>query len=321
MTHTVLVTGGCGYIGSVATEILTSLDYKVIVIDNLSTGYRDNMSKDIPFYEIDIGNTDELKNIFSKHKIDVVLHFAGAALVGESVNNPKKYFDINFCQGQKLLNVMNLFNVNKFVFSSTCAVYGIPEEHEIPIKETCLTKPVNPYGESKLLFENLLKSSKDNNGLSYIALRYFNVAGSSKHHSERHEPETHLIPLVIRAAKNKDYKLNLYGKDYPTKDSTAIRDYVHVIDLIDAHICALNAILTNKNYSNVYNIGYNKGYSVLEIVNAAKEVLNTDIKYIITDRRAGDPPVLIADSSKIKKELNWKPKHDNIKEIISSASR
>ena len=321
MTHTVLVTGGCGYIGGVATEILSSIGYKVVVIDNLSTGHEDNLSKAVTFYKTDIGNTNELKNIFSEHKIDAVLHFAGAALVGESINNPKKYFDTNFCQGHDLLTVMKLFNINKIVFSSTCAVYGIPEKHEIPIKETCCTKPINPYGESKLLFEGLLKSAKDTNGLQYIALRYFNVSGSSENHSEKHEPETHLIPLVIKAAKNKDYELKIYGKDYSTKDGTAIRDYVHVIDLIDAHICALNALFRNENCSNIYNVGYSKGYSVLEIVNAAKEVLNTDIKYIITDKREGDPPILIADSSKIKKELNWKPKHDNIKEIIRSASK
>lgn len=317
----ILVTGGCGYIGGVATELLASKGFEVIVIDNLSTGHKDILPKDVSFYNSNIGDIEALKNIFSKHKITAVLHFAGAALVGESMINPKKYFDNNFIQAQNLLNIMKLFNVNKFIFSSTCAVYGIPNPDDIPIKETTQTKPINPYGESKLLFEKLLDWHKEKYGLKYIALRYFNVAGSSKNIGERHKPETHLIPLVIKAAKNKNYELKIYGKNYLTKDGTAIRDYVHVMDLIDAHLLALEVLISNKNYSNIYNVGYGRGYSVMEIVNAAKDILKSEIKYIITERRLGDPPVLISDSSKIKKELNWTPKHDNLTDIMTSASK
>lgn len=320
MSKTILVTGGAGYIGSVATEVLLEEGYKVIVIDDLSTGHKENLFKEIKFYNSSIGNTEVLKRIFSENKIDSVLHFAGAALVEESVKDPLKYFDINFCQAQNLLDVMILFNVKKIVFSSTCAVYGIPGENEIPIKEDLITKPINPYGESKLIFEKTLDYYKKNHELDYLALRYFNVAGSSKKRGELHKPETHLIPLVIKASKSKTNTLNIYGNDYPTKDGTAIRDYVHVVDLIKAHILALDVLINNKNHSNVYNVGYGHGYSVLEIVNAAKEVLNTDISYNITQRRRGDPPVLISDSTKIIKELNWQPKYDNIGEIISSAS-
>ena len=216
---------------------------------------------------------------------------------------------------------MILFNVKKIVFSSTCAIYGIPEPDKIPIKETTLTKPINPYGESKLLFENALKWYKNNCDLDYIALRYFNVAGASELRGERHNPETHLIPLVIKSVKRKDFTLKVFGNDYQTKDGTAIRDYIHVIDLIYAHILAINALVENKKHSNLYNIGYGEGISVLEIINAAKEVFNTEIPYQICDRRQGDPPILIANSRKIREELNWKPKLNNIGNIIHSASK
>lgn len=321
MSHTILVTGAAGYIGSIATEILLQEGYKVIAVDDLSTGHEDALFESVPFYNTTVGNVNELKNIFSQNKIDVVLHFAGAALVPESMTNPFKYFNTNFCQGQNLLDVMILFNVNKIVFSSTCAIYGMPKPEEIPIKETTMTKPINPYGESKLLFEKALEWYKKSANLDFIALRYFNVAGASKNRGERHNPETHLIPLVIKAVKNKDFKLSIYGTDYPTKDGTAIRDYIHVIDLVYAHISAIEALIHKKNHQNAYNIGYGHGYSVLEIVNSVQEIFKTTISPQISDRRPGDPPILIADSERIKEDLNWKPRYNDIKEIISSAAK
>ncbi len=321
MSHTILVTGAAGYIGSIATEILLQEGYNLIALDDLSTGYKEALFDSIPFYNTSFGNTDELKRIFSNHKIDAVLHFAGAALVAESMKNPFKYFNINFCQAQSLLDVMILFNVKKIVFSSTCAVYGIPKPEEIPLKENTQTKPINPYGESKLLFEKALEWYKKSEGLDYIALRYFNVAGASENRGERHNPETHLIPLVIRAAKNKNYELKVYGNDYPTKDGTTIRDYIHVVDLVYAHILTIKALINNKKHENIYNIGYGHGYSVLEIVNSIEEIFKIKIPYKIYEKRPGDPPVLIADSRKIKEDLNWKPRFNDINEMITSASK
>jgi len=317
---TVLVSGAAGYIGSVATEILLSEGYKIIVIDDLSTGHEKSLFDGVTFYKSTIGDSKTLKKIFSENKIDIVLHIAGAAIVSESVTNPLKYFDINFCQAQNMLDEMICFNVKKIVFSSTCAIYGIPKDSDIPIKEETETNPINPYGESKLLFENTLKWYKENHGIDFISLRYFNVAGATKKRGEKHNPETHLIPLILKAAHDKNYELMLFGNDYPTKDGTAIRDYIHVIDLNYAHLKAIETLLQNKSHNNFYNLGYGHGYSVLEIVNAAKEVLQKEINYKIGKRREGDAPVLIANATKIRTDLNWTPKHDNIYEIIKSAS-
>jgi len=321
LSHTILVTGAAGYIGSIATETLLQEGFNVVALDDFSTGYKEALFESVPFYNSNLRNAEELKNIFTRFKIDAVLHFAGAALVPESIKNPFKYFDINLCQAQNLLDVMILFNVKKIVFSSTCAVYGIPNPKEIPIKENTQTKPINPYGESKLLFEQALKWYEHSNGLDYIALRYFNVAGASENRGEKHNPETHLIPLTIKAVKDKNYELKIYGNDYPTKDGTAVRDYIHVVDLIYAHILAIKALINNKKHENVYNVGYGQGYSVLEIVNSVQEVFKTKIPYKISERRSGDPPVLIADSKKIKDDLNWNPKFNDINEMILSASK
>ena len=321
MSHTILVTGGAGYIGSITTESLIEHGYNVVVIDDLSTGLKEALPRNLLFYKGNIGDLDTLKKIFNENKIETVIHIAGAALVEESIKNPLKYFDINFCQAQNLLDVMILFDVKKIVFSSTCAVYGIPKEKDIPIKEEIQTKPINPYGESKLLFEKALEWYKMTYNLDYITLRYFNVAGATESRGENHNPETHLIPLVIKAVKDKNYKLKIYGDDYPTKDGSAIRDYVHVLDLANAHNCATSVLLNQNKHENTYNIGYGHGYSVFEIVNAAKEVFKTDIQFKTTERRPGDPPILISDSKKIQKDLNWYPKHDDIYEIIRSASK
>lgn len=320
MTKKILITGGAGYIGSIGTEYLLQEGFKPVVIDDLSTGYRENLFDNVPFYEGKIGDKVLLEKIFNEHKIEVVLHFAGAALVEESMKNPQKYFDINFIQAIDMIETMLSKGINKIVFSSTCAVYGIPEEKDIPISEEIPTKPINVYGESKLAFEQALNWYKEKKNLNYIALRYFNVAGASTNRGERHEPETHLIPLTIKSVKDKSRKLKIFGNDYNTKDGTATRDYIHVIDLIYAHIKAIEMLVSNKKHKNVYNVGYGTGYTVLEIINAAKEVFNTDITFEIAERRAGDPPVLIADSRNTQNDLQWKPQHNNINEMISSAS-
>jgi UDP-glucose 4-epimerase len=319
MSQTILVTGGAGYIGTIATEILLLKGFNVIVLDDLSTGYTNPILSELKFYNCNYGDKEALSKIFSENNIDTVMHFAGAALVEESVRNPAKYYDINFSQSVNMLDVMINHNIKKIIFSSTCAVYGIPVNGN-NISETTDTKPINPYGESKLLFENALKWYKEKYGLEYIALRFFNVAGATEKSGEKHNPETHLIPLVLKSINDRDFKLKVYGNDYPTNDGTAIRDYIHVVDLIEGHINALEAITKGKNYSNVYNLGYGHGYSVLEIIKAVEKVLNTKVNYEITDRREGDPPILVADTTNIKKDLNWIPKHDDIHEIIRTAS-
>lgn len=319
MPGNILITGGAGYIGSIATEILINQGYKVVVLDNLSCGNKEALFDGIPFYKANIGDIDTLKKIFTENKIDVVLHFAGLALVEESVRKPLKYFDNNFCQAQNLLDVMILFEVKKIVFSSSCAVYGIPSPENIPIKEETPVKPITPYGESKLLFEKALEWYRLTGSLDYISLRYFNVAGATKQRREMHDPETHLIPLVIKAIKDTNYKLKIYGNDYPTKDGTAVRDYIHILDLIDAHLYALETLYNKKPHNYTYNLGYGHGYTVLDIVNASKKIFKKDFNYDFFPRRTGDPPILISDPGKIQNDLNWHPKHDDLYEIISSA--
>jgi UDP-glucose 4-epimerase len=317
----ILVTGAAGYIGAIATELLISKGFEAVALDDLSTGHKESLFENIPFYEGKVGDKSILEKIFSEHKIDCVLHIAAAALVEESTKNPSKYFDINFSQPNIMLETMMSFGVNKIVFSSTCAVYGIPNDDQIPIKESNPKKPINPYGESKLVFEELLNWYKTNKGLDFIALRFFNVAGASMNRGEKHNPETHLIPLVLKSIKNKDYNFKIYGNDYPTKDGTTIRDYIHVLDLNHALINAIEALLDQKKHVNFYNLGYGQGYSVLEIVNAVKKVLGVEIPYTVTNRRPGDPAVLIADCRKVKEDLGWTPQYNNIEEIILSANR
>ena len=320
MSKTVLVTGGAGYIGSIAVEFLIKENYKVIVLDDLSTGHKESIFEEAVFYNAKVGDTKTLEKIFSTHEISCILHIAGAALVEESTKNPYKYFDINLCQPINMLETMLKFNVKNIVFSSTCAVYGIPESNA-PIKEDSTTKPISPYGESKLVFEKALEWYKKSHGLNYIALRYFNVAGASENRGENHNPETHLSYLIVKSIKSKKNDLKIFGNDYPTKDGTAVRDYIHVIDLTYAHIKAIETLISNKKHNNIYNLGYGHGYSVLEIVNAVKEVFNLDIPFTYCERRPGDPPILIADATKIQSDLNWRPTHDNIQEIIRSANK
>lgn len=310
----ILVTGGAGYIGSHTVRKLLEQKYEVVIFDNLSRGHIESVPRSVPFEKVDLRNPEELKNAFRKYKIDAIIHFAAFAYVGESVENPGLYFENNVNGSSNLINVAVENGIKYFVFSSTCSVYGNPEI--IPIPETHPANPINPYAETKLKIEKLLEKSE---GMKYIALRYFNAAGDSDDSSigESHDPEPHLIPRVLFSALGKLEELQIYGNDYPTKDGTCIRDYIHVNDLATAHIKALE-YLKKENKSGVFNIGTGEGSSVNEIIEKAKLISGVDIKTEFTERRPGDPAVLVADNRKAKAILNWTPKYD-LNKIIESA--
>lgn len=308
----IFVTGGAGYIGSHVVKKLVKSGHDVLVYDNLSKGHKESVNKKALFIKGDLSDKSKLNSVFEKYKIDSVMHFAGFIEAGESMIKPKKYFANNVVNGINLLDVMVKNNVKKIIYSSSAGVYGNPER--IPVKEEDETKPVNVYGETKLMFENKLKWYDKIHNLKFTALRYFNAAGSDGELGEDHNPETHLIPLILKAALN-DSKIKIFGTDYPTKDGTCIRDYIYVVDLADAHILALKNL---KSESKIYNLGSEKGYSVREVIDMVKKVTGKNIKVIESERRKGDPAVLVASSKKIKKELGWKPKY-NIKDMIKSA--
>ncbi|HDL07757.1 MAG TPA: UDP-glucose 4-epimerase GalE [Desulfobacteraceae bacterium] len=313
----ILVAGGAGYIGSHMVKQMLDAGYRVITLDNLSTGHRDLVPGGL-FIKGDIGNAVILDQIFSEHRIDVVMHFAAYSLVGESVKNPLKYYRNNLSETIELLMSMIRHKIIYFVFSSTAAVYGEPAK--IPITEEHPCSPANPYGASKLAVESLLKYCESAYGLKYACLRYFNAAGAdgSGIIGERHEPETHLIPLILKVATGEIENIKIFGTDYPTSDGTCIRDYIHVNDLSTAHILALEALLSNGK-SSVYNLGNSRGYSVRKIIDLARKVTNHSIPSISSKRRPGDPAVLIASSEKIKSELGWKPRYEDMETIIRSA--
>lgn len=314
----ILVLGGAGYIGSHAVDQLITKGYEVIVIDNLQTGHREAVNDQAIFYQGDIRDKEFLKSVFKKENIEGIIHFAANSLVGESVEKPLMYFNNNVYGMQILLEVMQEFGVKKIVFSSTAATYGEPKE--TPIKETTPTNPTNPYGESKLMMEKMMKWCDGAYGMHFVALRYFNVAGAKKNASigEDHHPETHLIPIVLQVASGTRDVLNIYGNDYPTIDGTCVRDYVYIEDLIAAHILALE-YLENGGKSDVFNLGSNTGYSVKEILEAAREVTKKEIPAKIVARRSGDPSTLVASSEKAQQILGWQPKVTSIKEIIQTA--
>lgn len=319
----ILVCGGAGYIGSHTVYKLIKAGEKVVIVDNLQTGHRKAIHPFAKFYEGDIRNPGILEKIFAEHQrklfgkndIEAVIHFAANSLVGESVENPLKYFNNNVYGMQVLLENMEKFGVDKIVFSSTAATYGEPEK--IPISETDKTAPTNPYGESKLIMEKMIKWVKN---LRYVSLRYFNAAGAieSGEIGEDHNPETHLIPLVLQVPLKKRDHITIFGEDYPTPDGTCLRDYIHVLDLADAHILALN-YLRNGGNSDIFNLGNGTGFSVKEIITAAEKVTGQKIKTEIGTRRAGDPAQLIASSDKAKKILHWSPKFADVEKIISTA--
>ncbi|MFD1902222.1 UDP-glucose 4-epimerase GalE [Enterococcus termitis] len=314
----ILVLGGAGYIGSHAVDQLIHKNYEVVVIDNLQTGHKQAVHDKAVFYQGDIRDKAFMQEIFTKESIDGVIHFAASSLVGESVEKPLMYFNNNVYGTQVLLEVMEEFGVKQIVFSSTAATYGEPKE--MPIVETMPTNPENPYGESKLMMEKMMKWCDRAYGMRYVALRYFNVAGAKSDASigEDHDPETHLVPIILQAALGQREYLGIYGDDYDTPDGTCIRDYVYIEDLIAAHIAALE-YLQKGNESNIFNLGSNNGYSVKEMLEAAREVTGKEIPAKILPRRAGDPSKLVASSEKAKQVLGWQPKVTDIKEIIKTA--
>lgn len=317
---TILVLGGAGYIGShMVDRLVESKQEKVVVVDNLVTGHRQAVHPDAVFYEGDLSDKDFMRSVFKQHPdIDAVIHFAAFSLVAESMSDPLKYFDNNTAGMISLLEVMNENNVKKIVFSSTAATYGIPKE--IPILETAEQKPINPYGESKLMMETIMGWADKAYGIKFVALRYFNVAGDKPDGSigEDHDPETHLLPIVLQVAQGKREKISIFGNDYQTPDGTNVRDYVHPFDLADAHSLAVT-YLREGNPSNSFNLGSSTGFSNLEIVEAARKVTGHSIPLEIAERRLGDPDILIASSKKAKEVLGWQPKYDNIEKIIETA--
>ena len=312
----ILITGGAGYIGSVTTELLRARGEQVVVLDNLSRGFRDAVAPEVPFYEGNVGDRELVMRIVEEQNIDACIHFAAFAYVGESVAQPALYFENNVAQGIQLLGALVASGVRRIVFSSTCATYGEPQR--IPIDEAHPQLPANPYGWSKLFIERIMADYDHAYELKFVALRYFNASGASATRGERHEPETHLIPLVLKAAKNEIDHVTVFGNDYPTTDGTCVRDYIHVSDLGDAHALALE-YLRAGGASTAINLGNGQGYSVLEVIKAAREVTGRDIAIEMQGRRAGDPSHLVADSSKARTVLGWQPQHADLAAIIGSA--
>lgn len=314
----ILVCGGAGYIGSHAVHQLVEGGEQVVIVDNLQTGHRAAINKNAKFYEGDIRDAAILNKIFTENQIDAVIHFAANSLVGESVQVPLKYFNNNVGGMQVLLESMVRNGVDKIVFSSTAATYGEPVK--IPIEEADPTVPTNPYGESKLIMEKMMKWVSRANGVRFVSLRYFNAAGALADGSigEDHNPETHLIPLILQVPLGKRDHITVFGDDYPTPDGTCLRDYIHVIDLADAHILALK-YLREGGESNIFNLGNGQGFSVKEMIVAAEKVTGQKIKTEIGTRRAGDPAQLIASSDKAKSVLKWTPKYTNVEEVIETA--
>lgn len=314
----ILVTGGAGYIGSHAVYQLIDRGNDVVVIDNLQTGHRKAVHPEAKFYEGDLRDRDFMQEVFSKEKIEGVIHFAANSLVGESMEKPLKYYDNNVYGTQVLLETMVAFDVPYIVFSSTAATYGEPEK--VPITEDMPTNPTNTYGETKLAMEKMMKWCETAYGIRFVSLRYFNVAGARQtgEIGEDHNPETHLIPVVLETALEKREKIVIFGDDYPTADGTCIRDYIHVEDLIDAHILAFD-YLKDGGKSDIFNLGSSQGFSVKEIVDMARKVTGKEIPAEIGPRRPGDPSVLIASSEKAKKVLGWNPVRTNIEQIITDA--
>jgi len=316
MGANILVAGGAGYIGSHVCKMLKKMGFNVFIYDNLSHGYK-FLAKYGEFVLGDVGDRRQLELVLKNYKIDVVMHFCAFIEVGESVQNPRKYYDNNLYNTINLVDTMLDCGVNKLIFSSTAAVYGMPER--VPIDEDDKKDPINPYGRTKWMIEQLLKDYSDAHGLRYVAFRYFNAAGADPEGElgEAHEPETHLIPLVLDAALGIRKSIKIFGTDYPTSDGTCIRDYIHVNDLADAHIKGVEYLL-NGNTSNYFNLGNGKGFSVREIIDTVKKVTGKDFPVEEVERRPGDPALLIAKSEKAKKVLGWEPKY-GIEEIITHA--
>ncbi|MFC1721659.1 UDP-glucose 4-epimerase GalE [Patescibacteria group bacterium] len=313
----ILITGGAGYIGSHTVKELRAQDNDVVIFDNLSRGHRE-AAGDTPLVVGDLRDPGAIGKVFADNEIEAVIHFAADSQVGESVKDPQKYYSNNIVGTLTLLQAMLDADVKQIVFSSSAATYGEPKE--MPIKEDVPQQPTNPYGQTKLIIENVLADYDKAYGLQYIALRYFNVAGADPDGEvgEDHRPETHLIPIILEVAAGKRDHLELYGTDYPTEDGTCIRDYIHVTDLSQAHILALDHLAAGKK-SQAFNLGNGNGFSNRAIIDVAKKVTGKDIKVIEAERRAGDPAKLVASSVKIMKELGWKPKYNSLEKIVETA--
>jgi UDP-glucose 4-epimerase len=308
----IFVTGGAGYIGSICSEELINAGHRVTIFDNLTEGHRLAVDKRAQFVQGDLANREEIFAAIAQARPEAVMHFAANALVGESMTNPSKYFRNNVAAGINLLDAMIDAGVKKFVFSSTCATYGAPEK--IPMDERLSQKPINPYGQSKLMFEQVLHWYDKIYGLVYVNLRYFNAAGASEQFGEDHRIETHLIPNVLKVALGQKEKVEIYGEDYATPDGTCIRDFIHIRDLAAAHMLALG-----REASASYNLGSGEGFSVLQVVDIARKVTGHPIPAVVREARPGDPPRLVASSHKITSELGWRPKYARLQPIIESA--
>jgi UDP-glucose 4-epimerase len=314
----VLVVGGAGYIGSHCVRQLVAAGHRPVVLDNLVFGHRPAVAPGIPFYDANLGDVEQVVPLLRQEKIELVMHFAAYCYVGESVTNPLKYYENNLVAPLRLLSAMLTANVKKFVFSSTCATYGIPEK--LPMTEDLPQAPINPYGQTKLDVENALKALATAHGLSFAAFRYFNAAGAAEDGTigEDHDPETHLIPLAIDAAVGKRPNLQIFGTDYPTPDGTCLRDYVHVDDLSRAHIAIFDR-LAHPGARFFYNLGTGKPFSVREVIRSVEKITGKKVPTIEAPRRAGDPPALFADSSKAQRELGWKVKFPDVDSIVATA--
>jgi UDP-glucose 4-epimerase len=311
----ILVTGAAGYIGSVCSEVLLKRGMRVIALDNLQEGHRAALPPGAVYCHADLANRSQIENIFSQHKIDAVMHFAGEALVAKSVKEPSTFYAANVACGVNLLDAVTRHGVKKFIFSSTAATYGEPEI--VPIPEDHRKVPINPYGKSKLVFEQILADYRAYTGLYYVTLRYFNAAGASEHCGEAHRVETHLIPRVLDAASGDLPFVDVFGTDYPTPDGTCVRDYIHVLDISDSHVRALEEI--ERVSGEAFNVGNSRGFSILEVIDAAERITGRKIPRKLGPRRPGDPAVLVASKEKLKRALGWEAAHSSLEEIISSA--
>ena len=313
----ILVVGGAGYIGSHMIKRFQDTDHQIEVLDNLSTGFEVN-TQNYKLHVCDLSNKDQVHQILKDNNYESIMHFASFINVGESYIYPKKYYDNNVINTLNLLDCMVDLKISNFIFSSTAAVYGEPSS--TPIKEDQNIAPVNPYGNTKAIVEKILKDYDLAYGLKYISLRYFNACGAHIDGTigERHDPETHLIPLILQSASGRRKEFKVYGDDYDTKDGTCVRDYIHVMDLAEAHLLSLEKLIKNQK-SDIFNIGNNKGFSVREIIRMAEKVTQSKIPYEITSRRKGDPSELIADNKKISEKLNWSANYSDLKTILETA--
>jgi len=311
----ILVTGGAGYIGSICSEVLLERGHRVIVLDNLQEGHRSAVPPAAVFVQADLADRQQIEKVFATHKIDAVMHFAGEALVAKSVREPSTFYAANVSCGVNLLDAMVRHGVDQLIFSSTAATYGEPDV--VPIPEDHRQAPINPYGKSKLRFEQILTDYRAYTGLKYVTVRYFNAAGASRQLGENHRTETHLIPRVLDTALGNYPELEIFGFDYPTPDGTCVRDFVHVLDIADSHVLALEKI--DRVQGEAFNVGTTSGYSNLQVVQAAERVTGRKVPHKLSPRRPGDPAVLVASNEKLKRMLGWEPKHSSLETILQSA--